>query len=82
MILLIILENVLAKNMIYITTINIIQSYSQLVISFVFFNTLGSMLQVNPTTRPTVEDVHAELIALALDNNIDMKAPVVVCIYF
>ena len=68
--------------MIYITTINIIQSYSQLVISFVFFNTQGSMLQVNPTTRPTVEDVHAELIALALDNNIDMKAPVVVCIYF
>ena len=49
---------------------------------FWIFNTLGSMLQVNPTTRPTVEDVHAELIALALDNNIDMKAPVVVCIYF
>lgn len=40
------------------------------------------MLQVNPTTRPTVEDVHAELIALALDNNVDLKAPIMVCIYF
>ena len=45
------------------------------------FTFLGSMLQVNPTTRPSVEDIHAELIALALDNTVDMKAPVVVCFY-
>ena len=37
------------------------------------------MLQVNPTVRPTVEDIHAELIALVEDNKVDMKAPIMVC---
>lgn len=36
------------------------------------------MLQVNLDSRPTVEDVHAELVALAADRNINLKAPIVV----
>ena len=36
------------------------------------------MLQVNPDSRPHVEDIHAELVALASDKDINLKAPIVV----
>lgn len=38
---------------------------------------ISSMLQVNPESRPNVEDIHAELIVLASDKNINLKAPIV-----
>ena len=43
-----------------------------------WFDCLGSMLQVNPDSRPHVEDIHAELVALASDKDINLKAPIVV----
>ena len=36
------------------------------------------MLQVDPNTRPNVEDIHAELVALAFDRNLDLKSAFVV----
>jgi len=38
----------------------------------------GSMLKVDPSIRPNVEDVHAELVALAFDRNLDLKSAFVV----
>lgn len=39
------------------------------------------MLQVNPDSRPSVEDVHAELVAFAADVNVDLKSPIVVSVF-
>jgi len=36
------------------------------------------MLKVDPSIRPNVEDVHAELVALAFDRNLDLKSAFVV----
>ncbi|XP_066915198.1 cyclin-G-associated kinase-like [Clytia hemisphaerica] len=37
---------------------------------------IKSMLQVNPDKRPSVEDIHAEIVALAADRQIDLKSPI------
>ena len=39
------------------------------------------MLQVNPDNRPSVEDIHAEIVALAADRQLDLKAPIMVYLF-
>ena len=36
------------------------------------------MLKLNPSDRPTVEDIFAELVSISTDVGVDLKGPIIV----